>query len=77
MERSRSYLLTFICLIAVTFAVFLWSDKQETSQNLELAMNELRELNDQLIQGPVNENKDLNVISNESIFEEIGSGDMK
>jgi len=77
MDRSRSYLLTFICLIAVACAVFLWSDKQETSKNLELAMNELRELNDRLIQGPVYEDNGLNLISKESIFDEIGSGDMK
>lgn len=72
MERSRSYLLTIICLIAILFGLYVWSDKQETSRNLQLAVSELRELKNRLDENAAND-----VPQMDTMFAEIGSGDMK
>ena len=74
MERSRSYFLTLISIVSVILAVYLWSDKNQTVHSLELAMNELRELNNRFDPADVNEAK---TDDYRSILEDIGSGDMK
>ena len=75
MERSKTYFLSLFSIICLIFSIYVWSDKNKTSESLRLALEELRKT----------KLPNLEIIESEqeilrsdalSLFETFGSGDM-
>ena len=75
MERSKTYFLSLFSIICLIFSIYVWSDKNQTSESLRLALKELRKTkmpNLEIIES------DQEILQTDalSLFETFGSGDM-
>ena len=75
MERSKTYFLSLFSIICLIFSIYVWSDKNQTSESLRLALEELRKTKMPTLE-IIESDQEILQTDTLTLFETFGSGDM-